>query len=120
MSGYVAAITDAIPPPADRPLTYTRPGSTLYVFSIRLVTAAIRAASPPPRCMLASAKKFQQPSELESVSCSGNTTMKPLASASVSQRVSCRKLSAVCVQPCNATTNGTAVAGEYDDGTYNW
>src|SRR3954447_650986 len=113
-------MTDAIPPPADKPFTKTRWGSTSYVFSTRLVTAAIRAASPLPRCMLESAKKFQHRSEFEPVSCSGKTTMKPLASASVSQRVSCRNPSAVCVQPCNATTNGTDVVGEYDDGTYSW
>ena len=52
---------------------------------IEEVRPAIIAGSPEPRCLWACWNQFQQACWLRLVLCSGNTTMKPFASASASQ-----------------------------------
>jgi hypothetical protein len=82
-----------------------------------LVIPAISDGSGLPRWIWASWKKFQHLKLLADCGCSGKTAMKPLASASSSNRVSCRMTSGLCVHPWSTTTSGTAVPALYVDGT---
>jgi hypothetical protein len=105
----VVPITVDIPAPADKPVTNTRFGSTVYLFMRSFVMPAISAGSPAPRFMFASVKKFQQRMGFLLVDCSGYATMNPSAAATASKWLSVRNAAAVSVHPCRAMTSGTGV-----------
>ncbi len=81
-SGYAASRFAAIPPPAERPVTYTRSASEPYCDRALVTICATDAASPLPRVESAGSNQVKQDSALFAELVCGNTRAKPYASAS--------------------------------------
>jgi hypothetical protein len=75
----------AIAPPADRPVTKTRAGSSRCCATAAATAFAIDAASPPPRRLSPVSNQLKQPLALLARTCSGNSSAKPCAAASADQ-----------------------------------
>src|SRR5919197_2735169 len=73
-SGYAAIITAVMPPPADSPVTYTRPGSPDTSASCRSTICAMLAASPCPRSMSPLWNQLKQFDTLLEDCCCASTT----------------------------------------------
>src|SRR6266540_3288379 len=80
-SGYDASMTAAIAPPADRPVTNTRPASEPRSLSVRSTICLIDNASPEPRAVSDCSNQLKHLLELLADCCSGNTSAKPSRSA---------------------------------------
>src|SRR4051794_23325344 len=120
-SGYVAAITAAIAPPADIPATNTRAGSIVQrsaASATARVAPAIDAGSPPPRAWCDVENQFQQQLGLSSRDCSGYATTNPWRSAVRFMRLPAENDAALCVQPWSITSSGAGVAGSRSGGAY--
>lgn len=80
-SGYAASRSAVIPPPADRPVTYTRRASEPYCCLAYSTICTIEAASPLPLVSSAGSNQPKQDRALLADVVCGKTTAKPHRSA---------------------------------------
>src|SRR5689334_23073241 len=98
-SGYVASITEAMAPPAERPVTNILLASAPNVLTACSTICLIESASPCPRVMSPGKNHEKQLLGLLAGCCCGYTIAKPKRSASDDQPVPRSYSSAVCVHP---------------------